>query len=119
MEHAAELEADFQQFYRLDLTALLDAGEWRRAAALASQLPRESRTLRAIEPALEWGSTEQLLAAVVDNLSYLRYEQSGGKGRKPRAVERPGAERARRRTDRTVHGMSAERVGEILARPRA
>lgn len=54
----------------------------------------------------------------MDNLSYLRYEQGGGKGRKPKPVERPGSKRGKRKTDRTVHGMSAAQVGEILSRPR-
>ncbi len=75
--------------------------------------------LRAEDPRLEWGATEQLLAAVVDNIAFLRYEQSGCKGRKPKPVKRPEKKDAGRRLqDRTVHGMSPERVASILALPR-
>lgn len=96
---------------------MIDAGEWRRAAVLAGQLPRGSRTLRAADPRLAWSETDYLLALAVDNIAFMRYEQGGGKGRKPKQIERPHR-RAPARVERTVHGMSAERVGEILARPR-
>lgn len=83
--------ADFQQFYGLDLEALLESGEFRRARILATQLPRESRTVREVAPGAAWGEQEHLLALIADNLAFLRYEQSGGKGRKPKPLPRPKA----------------------------
>lgn len=125
MDHPAELEADFQQFYALDLNGLLDRGEWRRAAVLLSQLPADSRYVRAVQPALAWGPTEYLLAYIADSLAFLRFElthQNGGRGgRKPKPYPRPKAAEPPRKVrpeERTVHGMSADRVGEILMRPR-
>ena len=118
LECPGELEADFQQFYGLDLFALLDEGRWRRAASLAAQLPRESRTVARQDPRARWGDAEYLLALAVDNLAFMRYERTG-KGRKPKPVERPRKRAAKRQAERTVHGMSAARVGEILSRPRA
>ena len=122
LDHAAEATADFQQFYGLDLGELIDSGEWRRADVLAAGLPRESRTLRAIDPRLAWGDSEYLLAAVADNLSFMRYESAVSSGAKratkPKPLKRPGGGKPARVRERTVHGMSAERVGERLARPR-
>jgi hypothetical protein len=83
--------ADFQQFYNLDMEALLDAGEYRRARILAQELPQQSRTVGAIDPRTAWGTADYLLALVVDHLAFLRYEHAGGKGRKPKPTERPKA----------------------------
>lgn len=117
-----ELYADFQQYYGLDLAALLDAWEWRRADMLARGLPRESRTLRSLDPRLEWGEAEYLLAAIADNIAFLRYESAASSGakrvRKPKPVKRPGKRGRKRSQDRTVRGMSKSRVAEILSRPR-
>lgn len=121
-ERGDELEADFQQFYGLDLNALVDGGEWRRAQVLAAQLPAESRVSRALYPQNAWGQAEYLLAYIADNVAFLRYEQGGGKRqKKPKAYPRPEraeAKRPVRPDERTVHGMSAEQVGRILGRPR-
>lgn len=118
--HRDELEADFQQWYGLDLAHMLDAGEFRRARALAEQLPRASRTVRALQPKAAWGDAEYLLAYIADNLAYMRYEQGHSKKRrkKPKPYPRPTEKGRPRADERTVHGMSAERVGEILSRKR-
>lgn len=84
-----ELMADFQQYYHIDLQELLDKGEVERVLDLASCLPLQSRTVKRIDPRAEWDAQSYLLALVVDNLSYLRYEQAGGKGHKPEMLERP------------------------------
>ena len=122
LDHAAAATADFQQYYGLDLGSLIDVGEWRRADLLAAGLPAKSRTMRAIDARLSCGDEEYLLAAIIDNLSYLRYESAVSSGakraKKPKPLKRPGGGKPARVRERTVHGMSAERVGEILARPR-
>lgn len=91
LEHRGELRADFQQFYTLDMEALLDAGEFGRAATLALNLPAESRIVRVLNPQAAWDTSAYLLAVVADHLSFMRYEQSGGKGKKPKPIERPKA----------------------------
>lgn len=122
-KYPGELEADFQQFYGLSLEGLLDGGEFGRAQALAAQLPRDSRTMRALEPSLAWGDAEHLLAYIADTLSFFRYENRTANGarrtRKPKPYPRPKPPKRRARPDeRTVHGMSAQAVGEILSKPR-
>lgn len=109
--------ADFQQYYGLDLWAMLDACELERAFELAVQLPQGSRTYRAIDPSTAWGPTEHLLALACDNLAFLRYEQAGGRGPKPKPVERPRAPK-KWNTEGTVHGKTAEQVAALLAAPR-
>lgn len=116
-DHGGELLADFQQYYGLDLWAMLDACELERAFELAVQLPQGSRTYRAIDPSTAWGPTEHLLALVCDNLACMRYEQAGGRGPKPKPVERPRAPK-KRNTEGTVHGKTAEQVAALLAAPR-
>lgn len=67
---------------------LLD-GDFARIATLAKQLPAQSRTVERIEPTLAWDEHAYLLALVADNLSFMRYENSGGRGKKPQPVQRP------------------------------
>lgn len=89
---------------------------------LAAQLPRESRTLRAEDGRLAWGDAEYLLALIADNIAFMRYESAVSAGakraRKPKPLKRPGKKAAMRVADRTVHGMSRERVSELLSRQR-
>lgn len=47
-EHWDEAEADFQQFYGLDLEALFHNGGARKLSALLYQLPVESRVANAV-----------------------------------------------------------------------
>lgn len=107
----AELQADFQQYYGLDLASLMGAFDYRRIRTLAEQLPKGSRTIARLEPRAAWSDEAYLLALVADNLSFLRYEQSGGKGRKPKPVERPRAKPRRR--GKTLH-VSENRINELL-----
>lgn len=100
-----------QQYYGLELDRLLMRGEFRRLWALASQLPMRSRTMAREAPELSWDERDYLLALVADNLTYLRHEMAGGRGRKPKTVPRPKA----RRDGRARHlDVSDERVSELL-----
>lgn len=117
-EHGDELLADFQQFYGLDLWALMDACDFARVRALTEQLPQGARTLTAMDGACAWGVAENLLANLCDQLASLRWERAGGHGRKPKRIERPGGRSGTSATDRTVRGMSREDVMAALARPR-
>lgn len=53
-----------------------------RLAALAAQLPRESRTSRALSPALEWGDEAYILARVEHAVRHLAWmlSEDGAKG---------------------------------------
>lgn len=56
-DYPDQLEADFQQFYNLDIATVPKD----RAARLLFQLPAESRVFRAIRPELNWTWNEALL----------------------------------------------------------
>jgi hypothetical protein len=58
---------------------------------LISQLPRESRLVRLIDPRSMWGPTDYLLASAVDALHGANWQRAKGKGRKPTPLPRPGA----------------------------
>ncbi len=58
---------------------------------LALNLPRESRCVQAIDPRAAWDSGAYLLALIADHLAFFRYEHAGGKGKKPKPIERPKA----------------------------
>lgn len=85
---------------------------------LAEQLPADARTLRAADPRLAWSTEAYLLALVADNLSFLRYESAGGRGRKPKPLKRPAGQGARAKGPSAVRGMSPDEVMRILSAPR-
>lgn len=70
-EYQDELLADFQQTYHLDLWGIdwdaLDDGSAAHIAALAYQLPKDSRTKSAIAPAAAYGVDVLLLREIEHN----------------------------------------------------
>lgn len=68
----------------------------RRLAVLVRGLPADSATARALDPSLQWSSTEHLLAHVLDVLrvgNWLVVESNKRKGARnpfPQPVPRPG-----------------------------
>jgi hypothetical protein len=59
---------------------------------LIANLPPTSATHLALtEGKSGWGTTDHLLAAVVDLLNAGNWQRGGGKGRRPKPVGRPGA----------------------------
>lgn len=99
LDGSGALTADFQQYYALDLEGLLDDAEFSRIAVLARELPTSSRSFTRIDPRGAWDEKAYLLALMADNLSFMRYENSGGRGRKPKPVERPKGREPKRRLD--------------------
>lgn len=92
-----ELEADFQQFYGLDLGGMGSSFTISHAAVLAAQLPRESRCLIKINPDLEWSNEMSALARIDYEFQILLNAMSGKKGgQKPKPIQTPG-ERAKLR----------------------
>ena len=90
--HPCELRADFQRYYGLNLDDLGTAYTYRHAADLAACLPRESSTIRAESPALEWTEQEYMLWSIEYSLRVLRWQntEDGRKGRnKPEKIPTP------------------------------
>lgn len=85
---------------------VLDLGSprltWDRLARLIQHLPPDAATVAAVSgPAAQWGSTEYLLALVVDALNVGNWQRIGDKkAPKPTPLPRPGEpdRRSRRRT---------------------
>lgn len=91
-KHRDELEADFLQFYGIDIYELGKGLAPTKAARLAVQLPLDSRCTKAICPELQWGQQEYLLAAIEYDLRLLVWMNSedGRKGlNRPKPIDTP------------------------------
>lgn len=70
---------------------------------MAAHLPRESATMLAVVPrqAVEsWDANTYLLAHVADLIAGGNWQRGGGKGPKPKPLQRPKAERVDATPDR-------------------
>lgn len=88
---------------------------------LLGQLPPTSRCRRIIDPALEWTTTDYLLATVADVLNGANWQRSGGNGAKPKPIPRPGSQKriGQARPAHEVRGLFDQwRTGHLHARPR-
>lgn len=111
-EYHDELEADFQQFYGLDLNDLGRSLSVRHAAVLAAQLPITSRCCIAQEPDLAWSTDTWLLRRIDHGLSLLLWSMSKHKGQKPQPVNTPGeTAKIRKSVENTDFDLIAERLG--------
>lgn len=59
-----ELEADFRQFYHLNLLDINIAFSLRHAAVLAAQLPRDSRAISRLSPDMAWSDEMHMLSKI-------------------------------------------------------
>ncbi|MBO0596592.1 hypothetical protein I2485_06845 [Nesterenkonia sp. E16_7] len=68
-----------------------EALSWRHLEVIVAHVPRTSALGRALggEQA-DWGAAEYLLAGVLDALNSGNWQRGGGKGSKPKRVQRPG-----------------------------
>lgn len=96
-EYQDELLADFQQTYHLDLWGIdwnaLDDGSAAHLAALAYQLPRDSRTKSAIAPAAAYGIDVLLLREIEHNQRMWHWantEEAKNKETAPERMTLPG-----------------------------
>lgn len=72
--------------------------DWRRLKAVVRYLPPTSALHRSMYGAqAEWGVTEHLLASAVDALRGANWQRSGGKGKRPEPIPRPGDEDKRKK----------------------
>ena len=92
--HRDELLADFQQYYHLPLPLADDEIDVERASILAAQLPHDSRTRRAIDPAREWSVEAHFLRLVEYEMRMLLWGMSDPKkrGEKPQPILSPAEE---------------------------
>lgn len=99
IKHYDELYADFQSYYGLDLydfeedlSSTETSKNVLRAAILCEQLPRDSRTKRAISPALSWSDESYLLARcdyILRVIAWM-FSADGSKGvNKPEPIKTP------------------------------
>lgn len=96
--HFEAVEADFQSHYGLDLRRALWGAEplgVRRLLSLIRGLPPRGAVARTATNGRDWGTTEELLAAVVEltdltnRLVYQAFSGKGAKKWKPVVVSRP------------------------------
>lgn len=90
-EHGGAVEADFQRYYNTRLSDLFNGKlSWRRLKILIDNLPIDSQTTCSVygDKAL-WGTKEELLAICADALIAANWQRGGGKGRRPKPINRP------------------------------
>lgn len=116
LEGRNELITDFQQYYGLDLEKLFLSGEFARAKVLATNLPSSSRTVVRLNPELAWDENAYLLALIADNIAFMRFEQSNGKGKKPKPLQRP--KKAEKKKEKKTLNVSDKRIQSLLFKPR-
>ena len=91
MENFALVEADFQQYYNIDLDLLYSDGEtgYLRYARLFSQLPPTSRIMRKLVPANSWEWNDEVQSRILAKLDsintniYNSNRKKGSKAEKP------------------------------------
>jgi hypothetical protein len=110
-KYGDEIEADFQQYYGLDLLDFY-RGDLKPAKTyrLVCALPVESRFARKVGgPRADWQTDQYLLADIRDQLAAANWQRGGGKGPKPKPTPRPGQQ------SRTTHYGKTKRTNkEIL-----
>lgn len=87
--HSDELRADFQRYYGLDLDGMGSDYSVAHAAALASNLPRESATVRAVVPEAAWSDETYLLSAIEYDLRVLIWQNSKDGAKNRNRPQRP------------------------------
>lgn len=107
-----ELRADFQQFYGLNVDDMGAAFTRLHAAALCVQLPRESRLVRAMEPAAAWGDSEYIAHAMEHTLRVIAWQNGGG--RKPDFPRPLPTPEDRARVSKKLERTNVERVNRVL-----
>ena len=121
-EHFDELEADFQEYYNLDI-ALVDKA---RAARLLFQLPSKSRTFVKQKPELQWGYEELFANKMVFYLETLVWQKSKDAAKKfpllqpklfiPEFMQAVMTDPTKTTIDGEAH--TTEDIKDLLARPR-
>lgn len=112
------IRADFQHYYGLNLDDMGGAYSVMHAAALASQLPHDSRTHIAIDPQNAWGLSECVMAMIEYNTHLTWYASTEDARRnRNRPVPLLGGGETRRKTTQGI-ALDQEDYMEILSKPR-
>lgn len=103
--HPDEIEADFQQYYGIDLETAFEVHSPNHLSILAAQLPKDSRCIKAVTD-FEWSEEMHMLANIEHELRTLIWIQcSGGKKQRPpvpKRIESPSeAKRVKRNLEAT------------------
>lgn len=119
------VEADFSRYYTMDLRDVCwGSGRIgvRRISALVGSLPRDSATVRALDPygsGAGWSNSEELLASIIEvidhgnRLLFAVHKQKSAKVPKPIKITRPGAriERKQLATPEETRAFFSKRRG--------
>lgn len=87
-----ELEADFQQFYNINLEDIGKSLSIRHAAVLAAHLPPDSRCLAAIDPNFGWSKELHMMAKIEHEMRVILWQNSQSKKNKtpfPKPIDPP------------------------------
>lgn len=115
----AELRADFQEHYGLNLDLMGKGYTIRHAADLAVMLPSRSRTFVAIDPSNAWGLQERVLARIEYWCHVAAWMQTrdGQKGRNaPKPLFDAAAHADQRRKDAVA--LDVADYAKVLSKPR-
>ena len=112
--HADRLRADFQQYYGLNVDGMGEDYTLSHAAALAAQLPFESRCMRAEHPELEWTQADYILAEIAYGVSIIAWQRSKDGARNinhPKRIQTPAS---RAEMMRKVSETNFDYIDELL-----
>lgn len=112
-----KLEADFQQFYGLDLELMGEAYSVRHAAVLAANLPSDSRCMREISADLEWSPEMHMLSLVEHDLRALIWTVSvvnSSKTAKPPFPKRIDPPSKQRQMVERLESTDIDEINELL-----
>lgn len=97
VEHPAQLRADLQQYYGLNIDGMGSEYSYNHAAALVANLPRSSRIAAIENAACEWADNDYLLYTIEYTLRVISWQIGGCKGRAPEPLPTPSEQAERRR----------------------
>lgn len=110
-----ELEADFRQYYGLDLGGMGTDYTVSHAAVLASQLPPNARCMAKLSPNLAWTQERAALERLDYHVRYLMWmlSKDGAKGvNRPKPPETPS--QVQERTDQIIETQHNRALVERL-----
>lgn len=117
--HEAELRADLQRVYGIDLDHAM-AGEHTadHIAMLVSQLPPESRVREEVDPDAAWTLTDVLLATVCNQLAAWMYAMSDKRkrGNRPQPIGPSWMRKRERRLE--SRALPIDELMQILSKDR-
>ena len=110
------IEADFQQFYHLNLSKLL-RHEFCRCTRLLLNLPEESRFIRKYSPFKDWDWDKEIQSQIlrsIDSISVMLYNSFKGKGKsrakRPELVQPDYVKEAKKEAEAERNKRKAEHI---------